>query len=193
MSHISFYPSDDDIFQISVSAFVYDKIHDVMFGSIDPAVIQQHGLKPVGWAAVSYNNDNAGLDIIAVGFPDPSRRLHAVVGKIKSFEDKVNVDDKDMPQTKCKIAADFPAFPGMSGGGVFSDGAFVGTVNTTAGLGSSPKSDFTPADFIYTAYEGLFPGRARNAGFQPVVQSPQTPQACQFDRRQFLGKILALN
>jgi hypothetical protein len=168
--------------------FRYDKKHDLMFATIDPALIKKYGLQPIRWGRMGYVHvdDPAGQDVISVGWPMPSFRLHATRGVITgiSLTDLYHNPSGGISVLNCKIKSSGVSFAGMSGGGVFRDRRFVGIINASGAPGATASTDFTPVDLIRETYIGLYPRQARAAGIGKI-DNPDTPAECRFNSAEF--------
>ena len=177
-----------DVVATTPDDFKYSKKHDLMFATIDPTFISKRGLRPARFDNMGYGKGEIGKEVIAVGFPDPSMRLHATKGELVAFEEIIIVNGGI--EKFCKVKTNNVSFPGMSGGAIFGDGLLAGIINAGTGPRLYPNTWFTPSSFIVESYIGLYPDRANKAGiyapYQPNDQTP-TPETCQFNRRDFLS------
>jgi hypothetical protein len=171
--------------------FRYDKKHDLMFATIAPALIKKYGLEPIRWGRMGYDHvdDQAGQEVISVGWPMPSFRLHATRGVITgiSLTDLYHNPSGGISVLNCKVISSGVSFAGMSGGGVFRDRKFVGIINASSAPGAAASTDFTPVDLIRETYIGLYPRQARDAGMRKI-DNPDTPAECRFNSAEFLSR-----
>jgi hypothetical protein len=177
---------------VKVETEIYDCLkdgrHDLMFASIDPKVISRNKLLPVERGKMGFEGKEAGQTIINVGFPGPSRRLHATEGTVGDLYPIL--DETNGEQTwpiSCKIKNAGVTFRGMSGGAAFHEGRLVGIRNTGRTLGINAYGFFTPIDLITNAYCDLYPERAKLMGITPVVDElPSAPPECRIGRLDFV-------
>ncbi len=157
-----------------------DRSRDIAFATVEaPAPLRALGLTPVRWAQPRPDDE-----VVFVGFPEGIPRLHATRGAVRGprLVETVN-GDGSMVSHACKVESAGVTFSGMSGGGVFRDGAFAGMVNFSSAAGVAPFTYFTPAEAIRAAYGVLFAERARTAGLDRAIVGGVP--GCGFDRAGF--------
>jgi hypothetical protein len=172
---VSFRPNAANAETFPIKMRYLDRDRDLAFATLAaPAAasaIRDHGLNPIRWGHDPTPGPTAHGDLIFVGYPEGIGRLHATQGVVSGPRAVNTVNgDGSIVTHACKIETRGVTFSGMSGGGVFQNGDFVGMVNFSSPAGSSPFTYFTPASAIEAAYIGLFPDRARAAG----LKSPST-------------------
>ncbi|CCG40394.1 S1 family peptidase [Magnetospirillum molischianum] len=164
---------------------------DLAFASIDPAFVASADLMPVVWGAIP--NVVVETEIVAVGWALGRDRLHAAQGVCRRFHD---IDEQRYTSLGksgssgrffCKIEARLGAYPGMSGGAVFSGGALVGIDNANSPADDIPDLRFTPSWAVWDGYRKLYPDRAAEAVFAPGLRLDRQPMplSCVADPRAF--------
>lgn len=157
---------------------------DLAFATLDLAPLAGAGLAPVAWGSLPAGL--AGVELVAAGWPHGHERLHAAAGRAQLFRDydqetytslgHAGADGRFL----CKAMARIDAHPGMSGGGVFLDGAFVGIDNANGPADDIPDLRFTPVWAVWDAYRKLYPDRAATVAFAGPLRPDQTamPLSC---------------
>lgn len=192
--YVTFFPGAAKACKLPIQMMYVDRAHDIAFATLAPgrsaSALREHRLRPVRWSQDGQAAISPNKDVIFVGFPEGIARIHATSGAIRGLRPVNTVNgDGSMSTHDCKIESDGVTFSGMSGGGVFHEGAFVGVVNFSSPAGSAPYTYFTPASAIQAAYMALFPERARAAGVTapPSNTPPFARQSgCDLDRKGFL-------
>jgi hypothetical protein len=185
---------DGHTIEVTPYNFLYDKTRDLMFATIDPALIRKYGLLPIRWGRMGHDTveKEARRDVISVGWPMPSFRLHATRGFITSVRltDRYHTSSGGVLTLICKIESSSVTFGGMSGGGVFRDEKFVGMINASSPPGSDARTSFTPVDLIRETYIALYPNQARKAGVGKI-DSSHTPNECRFDSAEIQSRLVS--
>ncbi len=185
-----FSPEPDKYYESMAKARIdyANGLQDIAFATLeDPSKIGKFGLVPVQWGQMGYRGTEVGQNVVSVGWPDDVQCLHATNGTITRFNKDLIFDDKT--RATCKMSDTGATSDGMSGGGAFRDGKFVGITESGTHPGMNPELDFTPADLIREAYVDLYPDRARAAGISAptAFRNQRTISECVFNRRSFLA------
>jgi len=191
--HVTFFGGRGRMVRSPFTMLSVDYDRDIAFANLRPgpsASAIARGLRPVRWARPPSQEPTTGDQVVFVGFPEGIARLHASTGTIRRARqvDTIN-EDGSIASHRCKIESDGVTFSGMSGGGVFRKGDFVGLVNFSSPAGSNPLTYFTPASAIASAYAVLFPERAKLDLPTSLTASPISKalsKDCEFNRRDFL-------
>ena len=188
---VTFFTDADHALRLPIRMRYVDRAHDVAFATVEQAPgLPALGLKPVAWADAAPPPRTDADQVVFVGFPEGIARVHATSGAIRGLR-RVDTQNGDgsLSSHDCKIETGGVTFSGMSGGGVFRQGAFAGIVNFSSPAGAQPFTYFTPAAAIRRAYAELFPARARAAGLsRPLPGEPRNPlpAECAFGRSGFM-------
>jgi len=152
---------------------------DLALGRLDPALVRDAGLAPVVWGALPPYVP--GIEVTALGWAFGRDRLHAAAGPCRGFID-IDREEYTSPaqagrvgEFLCKVEASLVAHGGMSGGGVFRNGAFVGMGNANGPADDVPRQRFTPSWAVWQAYAARFPERAAAARFAPGPRPDSVP------------------
>ena len=150
---------------------------DLAFATIDLAPLA--GVEPVIWGTLPVGV--GGVDLVAAGWAEGHERLHAAAGRAFMFRDYDQETYTSLGragasgQFLCKVVARLEAHPGMSGGGVFHQGALVGIDNANGPADDIPDLRFTPSWAVWDAYRKLYPDRAATAVFAAGPHFEQIP------------------
>jgi hypothetical protein len=157
---VSFFPSSTPPPRLAMTMRRINAGGDLAFADLvgAPPVLAKAGLSPVPWTPAGVAQ---GDEVTFIGFPQGVARLHATRGVVRGprWVETVNGDGSTALH-RCKVETDGVSFSGMSGGGVFRDGAMVGLINFSSPAGARPATYFTPVGAIAAAYRALFPERA---------------------------------
>jgi hypothetical protein len=159
---------------------------DIAFATLqDRSIIDKYKLESVEWSRIHSENQN-DVSRLFVGFPGESQgRLHAHYGIFNRFETiiETNLQKKFL----CKDSHQAPTLPGMSGGGVFAQGKFVGICNTAPVVDDVElPSHATPSSAILEAYCNEFPDEAREYGlFELERGNINLNPVCRFTAKQY--------
>lgn len=194
--HVTFFPPDRRPLRLAIQMGFVDRDNDIGFATIQPGdlpVIGEAGvLRPVRWGKEANQPPTTGEEVVFVGFPEGIARLHATLGTVRGprLVDTMN-GDGSIASHDCKIETGGVTFSGMSGGGAFRDGAFIGVVNFSSPAGSDPFTYFTPAQAIREAYAQLYPARARAAHVLPMSRAATAgwKTDCAINRRDFFPAV----
>jgi hypothetical protein len=152
-----------------IEALHFHSMLDLGLATIDPGFVRDNGLEPIRWGSLP--QWFAGVEVVATGWAHGRTVLHAADGPCLGFTDLDREEytsltrNGRMGQFLCKTEAAISAHPGMSGGGVFLDGAFVGMDNANSPAGDVPRLRFTPSWAVWQAYSKFHPERAAIARF----------------------------
>ena len=162
---VTFYPAPNSFHSVHVKIVSVDKREDIAFGTIAPKVVKNliahYHVQPVQWELPSLTQ-GAGKEVILVGYPLGIPRIHAVLGEEAGFIKDPSIDP-------CKIKFTSVVFHGMSGGGAFRNGKFLGPINIGSPPGSNAWGGYTPAASDEIGYAHTFPKRATKVGLTPSV------------------------
>jgi len=163
---------------------------DLAFATLDLAPLAGAGLEPATWGSLPVGV--GGVDLVAAGWAEGHERLHASVGRAHLFRDYDQETYTSLGragasgQFLCKVMARLDAHPGMSGGGVFHEGALVGIDNANGPANDIPDLRFTPSWAVWDAYRKLYPDRAATVAFAaPRPDQTPLPLSCRGEPDRF--------
>jgi len=190
---LTFFPDSQTAWRFPIRVDALDRTNDVAFahlvGAQAQARLRSGALRPIRWPPAADPLAASHDKVVFVGFPQGVARLHATSGAVRGLRPVQTVNGDGSTTTHdCKIETEGVTFSGMSGGGVFENGVFLGIVNFSSPAGLTPYTYFTPATAIRSAHARLDETPASPAGRPDPAEAPAPaglPAQCAFRQTGF--------